>query len=170
MTAKRLSSRSGVLRISEAMLAAGTIVIALLIATTFARSPNPLSSRYGYSLEKVAYDVLNTFAREEVPDAAMFDGSGNLLSSPQWEQSLKVTLQGLLPHDLVFDLEVYNVTYDRVTEETALLKLNSVGITNAQSERAFIESGNVATALRTYTCKRLWVLVFKLTLAEVGGR
>jgi hypothetical protein len=166
----RLGHRSGVLRISEAMLAAGTIVTALLIATTFARSPNPLSSRYGYSLEKVAYDVLDVFAREGVPDAAMFDESGKLLSSPRWEQSLKVTLQGLLPRDIVFDLEVYNVTYDRANNTTQLVKLNSVGITNAQSEKAFVESGNVANALRPYTCRKFWVLVLKLTLAEMGGR
>jgi len=170
MKARKFGCRSGVLRISEAMLAAGTIVTALLIATTFARSPNPLSSRYGYSLEKLAYDILDVFAREKVPDAAMFDDNGQLWDSPRWEQSLKVTLEGLLPHDIVFDLKVYNATYDKGGDIVTLIELNSIDITNAQTEKAFIESGNVVTAIRPYTCKKFWVLLFRLTLAEVGGR
>lgn len=170
MKARKFGRKSGVLRVSEAMLAAGTIVAALVIAMGFARSPNPLSSRYGYSLEKLAYDILDVFAREKVPDATMFDSSGQLWDPPQWEQSLKVTLEGLLPHDIIFDLKVYNATYDKDNDVVTLNKLNSIDISNAQAEKAFIESGNVVTAMRPYTCKKFWVLVFRLTLAEVGGR
>ena len=170
MTSKKNVKSSGIVRVTEAILATGTIIAALLIGVNLARQQSPFSTRFALNLENVGYDTLNTFTRENVMDKAMFDTDGNLLSSPQWEQNLKITLQGVLPKNLIYKLEVYNMSYNRSNDTIIPVMLNNIDISNAQSENDFIETGKVAVAIRTYNCKKYWVLFLRLSLVEGGSR
>ena len=104
-----MRNKKGQIRIFEAVFATAIILLSFYILSTLSAPTNPAIIRGEEDLEKIGYNVLNTMAEERIFDKIIFNDDFTIKDG--WEDSLKVILQELLPEGILFNVTVYNATY-----------------------------------------------------------
>jgi len=113
-----MRNKKGQVRVFEAVFATAIILLSFYILSTLSAPTNPAIIRGEEDLEKIGYNVLNTMAEERIFDKIMFNEDFTIKDG--WEDSFKVILQELLPEGILFNVTVYNATY-----QDGLVELNS---------------------------------------------
>ena len=162
----------GVARMVEAMISSVMIISAFTVGYYLLTPPSPSHVRNQQELQEFGYNLLSTLESNNGFDTLLFDSKGNQITG--WEQQFKVVASSLISPNMIFDIVVYNATYDS-QRFILLVKLNLSPISNVLDGKgnvntdAFIRAGENAQISTLYTTKKNWILVITMQLAEVGG-
>ncbi|MEM2173303.1 MAG: hypothetical protein QXS66_08745 [Thermoproteota archaeon] len=159
-------NNKGQMRVVEALLASGIIVIAMIMTISLTRAPNPYSAKSRVELEKYSYDFLMSLAEQEVFDKVIFK-SENVRDD--WEGLMKNVLNALLPPNILYNMTVYNMTEVRIEiggTNTTIVVHKPLGTVSNASPDDFKFVEEAAGADITYTTRRRWVLKIHLELAR----
>ena len=115
--------------------------------------------------------MLSSLSANNGLDRLIFDSNWNIRRG--WEGDLKVVLNSLVPPNVIFNISIYNATYD---EEgfIKLVRLNRVPISNVVNEEAFIKAGENVLITYIYTTYNpvrddIIILFIYLRLATLRG-
>ena len=154
-------------RLVEMLLAVFIIVTAYITVQQIFRPFNVRRLRDIEELRAFGYNILDELASSRLYENIIVKG---ILNNEPWEDYLKVLLEQNLPPDILYSLEVYNLTVDE-NYQFYKKKLNTKEISNIidfdqniWNEVAIIEY--VYTTI--YEPKRGWTLVLILKLARPG--
>jgi len=159
-------------RIIEAVVVALLILAAFSISSYLILPPNTPHQRASQDLTKFGYNLLSSLAANEGFDQLIYDSSGRLKEG--WEQQLKVVINSLIPHNIIFNITVYNATLNELGF-VDLKELNSVAISNAEdefgraNEAVFLKAGENAQISYVYTTRWMKVIVINMKLALLGS-
>ena len=163
--------RRGVARILEAVFSAVLIIEAVAIGYMLLKTPNPGTTKSTEELYKFGYSMLSSLCANNGLDRLIFDSNWNIRRG--WEGDLKVVMNSLVPPNVVFNISIYNATYD---EEgfIKLVRLNRVPISNVVDEEAFIKAGENILITYIYTTYNpvkddIVILFIYLRLATLRG-
>jgi len=164
--------RKGISRIIEAVVSSLLILAAFSISYYLTLPPNTPHQRSSEDLKKLGYNLLSSLAANEGFDRLMFDSNGNVKEG--WEQQLKVVINSLIPHNIIFNITVYNATLNSLGF-VELIPLNTRVISNAVdefdkvNEAVFLKAGENAQISYVYTTKWMKVIVVEMELALLGS-
>jgi len=122
--------RRGQARLIELLLATFMMVIAIIFVMNFTR---PIKSQYvreTSDLRRLAYNILNDFAKARVYERVIVKGN---LSGTDWEDEMKLILSTSLPPEIVFKMEVYEMKVNPSTGEIYFSRLDSGHISNVEN-------------------------------------
>jgi len=163
--------REGVARILEAVFSAVLIIEAVAVGYMLLKTPNPGTTKSTEELYKFGYSMLSSLCANNGLDSLIFDSSWNIRRG--WEGDLKVVVNSLVPPNVIFNISIYNATYD---EEgfIRLVKLNHIPISNVVDEKAFIKAGENVLITYIYTTYNpvkddIIILIIYLKLATLRG-
>lgn len=140
--------RKGVTRIIELVLAASMVVATIMFVIVFTRPIRSVYMREVSDLRRLAYNVLDNLAEagafERVLESALRGDVG-------WEGRLRFLISTSVPHGILFQMEVYYISFGTGASGFELVRLDKGGVTNADPGIAFAEAESV---LYTYVCVR----------------
>ncbi|MEM2608848.1 MAG: hypothetical protein QXT87_06365 [Thermoproteota archaeon] len=152
----------GQMRVVEALLASGIIVVAMVVMIMLTRAPDPYSTKSRNELSKYCYDFLMTLAEEEVFDRAIFDSTG---VRSDWQGCLKNMLNAFIAPTIIYNMTLYNMTWIGDYDNRVFIPALLGSVSNA-SPGDFKLNNIVTSADVTYTTRRSWVLKIHLELAR----
>ncbi len=121
--------RRGQARLIELLLATFMMVVAIIFVMNFTR---PIKSQYvreTSDLRRLAYNLLNDFAKARVYERIIVQGN---LTGADWENEMKLMLSTSLPPEIVFKMEVYEMKINATTGEIYFDRLDHGRITNVE--------------------------------------
>ncbi|MEM2950966.1 MAG: hypothetical protein QXV52_07715 [Nitrososphaeria archaeon] len=164
--------KKGISRIIEAVVASLLILSAFSISYYLMLPQNTPHQRLSEDLKKFGYNLLSSLAANNGFDQLIFDSNGNV--KKDWEQQLKVVINSLIPHNIIFSIRVYNATLNQLGF-VELEPLNSVTISNAvddsgqPNDAIFLKAGENIQISYIYTTRWMKVIVIEMKLALLGG-
>jgi len=163
--------RRGIARILEAVFSAILIIEAVAVGYMLLKTPNPGTTKSTGELYKFGYSMLSSLCTNNGLDGLIFDSNWNIRRG--WEGDLKVVVNSLIPPNIIFNISIYNATYD---EEgfIKLTRLNRVPISNVVDEEVFIKAGENVLITYIYTTYNpvkddIIILFIYLRLATLRG-
>ena len=164
--------RKGVARILEAVFSAVLIIEAVAIGYMLLKTPNPATTKSTEELYKFGYSMLSSLCANNGLDSLIFDSNWNIRRG--WEGDLKVVVNSLVPPNVIFNISVYNATYEEEGGFIKLVKLNHVPISNVVDEEVFIKAGENVLITYIYTTYNpvkddIIILLIYLRLATLRG-
>jgi len=164
--------RKGVARILEAVFSAVLIIEAVAIGYMLLKTPNPGTTKSTEELYKFGYSMLSSLCANNGLDSLIFDSNWNIRRG--WEGDLKVVVNSLVPPNVIFNISVYNATYEEEGGFIKLVKLNHVPISNVVDEEVFIKAGENVLITYIYTTYNpvkddIIILLIYLRLATLRG-
>ncbi len=139
----------GIARIVEAVFSAILIIAAVSISYHLLIPPNPSTIRSNEELSKFGYSLLSSLGSDNGYDKLLFDKEGNLREG--WENDFKVVINSLVPPNIIFNITVYNATVNSSTGFVDLEKLNTIPISNTDSNEVFLKAGENIQVMYIYT-------------------
>ena len=156
-------------KIIESLISAVLIILAFSVSYYLLTPSSASHVRSADELQKFGYDLMSKLSSNEAFESIFFDQNGNPYRD--WEDRLKITINSLLPSNIIFEVNVYKSVRPKdggilVTLE----KVNDKRISNTEDESVFTYVGAVAQITYIYTMKNMTTLVFDLRLGDLGGR
>lgn len=151
------------MRVVEALLASGVIVVAIVTMLMLIRAPDPYSTKSKNELSRYCYDFLMTLAEEEVFDRAIFDSTG---IRGDWQGRLKNMLNAFIAPTIIYNMTLYNMTWVKDYNNDEMFTQVLLGSVSNASPEDFKLINFVASADLTYTTRKNWVLKIHLELAR----
>ncbi|MEM0385552.1 MAG: hypothetical protein QXS74_00035 [Nitrososphaeria archaeon] len=162
----------GISRIIEAVVSSLLILAAFTISYYLTLPPNTPHQRSSEDLKKFGYNLLSSLAANQGFDQLIFDSNGNVKVG--WEQQFKVVINSLIPHNIIFDISIYNATLSELGF-VELVQLNNAVISNAVdefgkvNEVVFLKAGENIQISYVYTTRWMKVIVIEMKLALLGS-
>ncbi|MEM3826819.1 MAG: hypothetical protein QXZ08_04590 [Nitrososphaeria archaeon] len=162
----------GISRIIEAVVSSLLILAAFTISYYLTLPPNTPHQRSSEDLKKFGYNLLSSLAANQGFDQLIFDSNGNVKVG--WEQQFKVVINSLIPHNIIFDISIYNATLSELGF-VELVPLNNAVISNAVdefgkvNEVVFLKAGENIQISYVYTTRWMKVIVIEMKLALLGS-
>ncbi|MEM4140301.1 MAG: hypothetical protein QXG36_04285 [Nitrososphaeria archaeon] len=162
----------GISRIIEAVVSSLLILAAFTISYYLNLPPNTPHQRSSEDLKKFGYNLLSSLAANQGFDQLIFDSNGNVKVG--WEQQFKVVINSLIPHNIIFDISIYNATLSELGF-VELVQLNNDVISNAVdefgkvNEVVFLKAGENIQISYVYTTRWMKVIVIEMKLALLGS-
>jgi len=153
----------GQMRVVEALLASGVIVVAMVMMIMLIRAPDPYSAKSKNELSRYCYDFLMTLAEEEVFDRAIFDSTG---IRGDWQGRLKNMLNAFIAPTIIYNMTLYNMTWVKDSNNDEMFTQVLLGSVSNASPEDFKLTNFVVSADLTYTTRKNWVLKIHLELAR----
>ncbi|MEM3385876.1 MAG: hypothetical protein QXE78_10175, partial [Nitrososphaeria archaeon] len=148
------------------------ILAAFTISYYLTLPPNTPHQRSSEDLKKFGYNLLSSLAANQGFDQLIFDSNGNVKVG--WEQQFKVVINSLIPHNIIFDISIYNATLSELGF-VELVPLNNAVISNAVdefgkvNEVVFLKAGENIQISYVYTTRWMKVIVIEMKLALLGS-
>ncbi len=164
-------SKKGISRIIESVVSALLILAAFTISYYLTLPPNTPHQRASEDLKKFGYNLLSSLAANQGFDRLIFDSSGSVKEG--WEQQFKVVINSLIPHNIIFNISIYNATLNELGF-VELVPLNNDVISNAvdefgkANEAVFLKAGENVQISYVYTTRWMKVIVVEMKLALLG--
>jgi hypothetical protein len=156
-------------KIVESLISAVLIILAFSVSYYLLTPSSASHVRSADELQKFGYDLMSKLSSNDAFESIFFDQNGNPYRD--WEDRLKITINSLVPSNIIFEVNVYKSVRPKdggilVTLE----KVNDKRISNTEDESVFTYVGAVAQITYIYTMKNMTTLVFDLRLGDLGGR
>lgn len=164
-------NKKGISRIIEAVVSALLILAAFSISYFLTLPPNTPHQRASEDLKKFGYNLISSIAANQGFDNLIFDSKGAVKEG--WEQQFKVVINSLIPHNIIFNISVYNATLNNLGF-VELVPLNDGIISNAVdefgkvNEAVFLKAGENVQVSYVYTTRWMKVIVIEMKLALLG--
>jgi len=156
-------------KIIESLISAVLIILAFSVSYYLLTPSSASHVRSADELQKFGYALMSKLSSNDAFESIFFDQNGNPYRD--WEDRLKITINSLVPSNIIFEVNVYKSVRPKdggilVTLE----KVNDKRISNTEDESVFTYVGAVAQITYIYTMKNMTTLVFDLRLGDLGGR
>jgi hypothetical protein len=149
--------KRGQIRIIEAGIAASIIFITFIVISQSTRLPRITMTSRTVILRDTAYNTLYRLADSGVFESLIGANSAN------WERSLKMVLDTLLPSTVYFNMSVYSCN-----SPTSFAIYNKLSISNVDPN-AFIATPEITSASFLFVAKNSRIYLVILQLAEGGS-
>ncbi|MCX8189107.1 MAG: hypothetical protein N3F64_05300 [Nitrososphaeria archaeon] len=162
----------GISRIIEAVVSSLLILSAFSISYYLTLPPNIPHQRSSEDLKKFGYNLLSSLAANQGFDQLIFDSSGKVKQG--WEQQFKVVINSFMPHNIIFNISIYNATLNQLGF-VELVRLNKAVISNVvdefgkANEAVFLKAGENVQISYVYTTRWMKVIVIEMKLALLGS-